>query len=101
VEELVKEFPDNPDALSLMGFGLRKTGRRAEALDYYGKALAKDPRHLGANEYIGELYVELGQLEKARERLVILEAACGAACEQAQDLAQAIAAAKPGEKAAK
>jgi hypothetical protein len=49
------------------------------------------PKHLDANEYLGELYVELGQLDKAHERLAVLEAACGKSCEQTRDLEVAIA----------
>ena len=68
---------------------LRKTGQTDLALQYYNRALALQPKHLGANEYLGELYVELGQMDKAKERLAVLQAACGN-CEQANDLSQAI-----------
>lgn len=87
---VVKDNPRNADALNLMGFSLRKTGRWNEALDYYNKALAIEPKHLGANEYLGELYAERGDVAKAKERLAVLEAACGKDCEQTKDLAQAI-----------
>ena len=53
-----------------------------------------DPRHLGANEYLGELYAETGKLDLAKERLAVLEAACGKSCEEREDLAKAIAAAE-------
>jgi tetratricopeptide (TPR) repeat protein len=86
----LKDKPSDADALNLMGFTLRKTGKTAEALDYYGRALALEPKHLGANEYLGELYVELGQIDKAKERLAILEAACGKNCEQTRQLTDAI-----------
>jgi hypothetical protein len=55
------------------------------------------PKHLGANEYLGELYVELGQMDKAKERLAVLAAACGN-CAQEQDL-QAFIQKGPGAKA--
>ena len=87
--DLIKANPNNADALNLMGFSLRKTGQSDLALQYYNKALSLMPKHLGANEYLGELYVELGQMDKARERLAILQAACGN-CQQAQDLTAAI-----------
>src|SRR5258707_2135816 len=87
----LKEKPSDADALNLMGFSLRKTGKQAEALDYYNRALTLQPKHLGANEYLGELYVEMGQLDKAKERLAVLEAACGKNCEQTRDVAAAIA----------
>ena len=94
--KVLETHPEEPDALNLMGFSLRHVGRRDEALDFYRRALAHDPQHLSANEYLGELYVQLGQLEKARERLAVLEAACGRDCEETRDLAAAIqASAKP------
>jgi Flp pilus assembly protein TadD len=86
---IVQKDPNNTDALNLMGFSLRKTGQADPALQYYNRALALQPKHLGANEYLGELYVELGQLNKAKERLAVLHAACGN-CQQAQDLSEAI-----------
>jgi predicted Zn-dependent protease len=80
-----KDHPDDADGLNLMGYSLRKTGQTDLALQYYNKALSLMPKHLGANEYLGELYVELGQMDKAKERLAVLQAACGN-CEQTQDL---------------
>jgi Tfp pilus assembly protein PilF len=88
--DIVKADPNNADALNLMGFSLRKTGQTDLALQYYNKALALMPKHLGANEYLGELYVELGQMDKAKERLAVLQAACGN-CEQERDLTAFIA----------
>ena len=61
-----------PDVYSLMGFALRKTGDRAQAMTYYRKALEADPAHKGALEYQGELFVELGQIDKAKENLAKL-----------------------------
>jgi Flp pilus assembly protein TadD len=86
----VRDKPDDADALNLMGYSLRKTGKLTEALQYYYRALALQPKHIGANEYLGELYVELG-LDKAHERLAVLEVACGKSCEQTRDLEVAIA----------
>jgi predicted Zn-dependent protease len=82
---LDKESPNNPDVLNLMGFTLRKTGHADEAFDFYNRALNLEPKHLGANEYLGELYLELKQPEKAKERLAVLKAACGD-CEEYEDL---------------
>lgn len=88
--QIVQAEPRNADALNLMGYSLRKTGQTDLALQYYNSALALMPRHLGANEYLGELYVELGQFDKAKERLVVLRAACGEDCKQTKELEQAI-----------
>lgn len=89
LQALDRQSPNNPDLLNLMGFTYRKTGHADEALDYYNRALNLEPRHLGANEYLGELYLELKQPEKAKERLAVLKAACGD-CEEYQDLKQKI-----------
>jgi tetratricopeptide (TPR) repeat protein len=87
----VRDKPDDAGALTLIGYSLRNTGKLSEALQYYYRALAVQPKHLGANEYLGELYLELGQLDKAHERLALLEEACGESCEQTRDLEEAIA----------
>ena len=92
--QIVASKPDDADANNLLGYSLRKTGKWQEAETFYLKALAKDAKHLGANEYLGELYAERGDLAKARERLKVLEAACGTTCEQSVDLKKAIEAAE-------
>lgn len=88
---LIADDPNNADALNLMGFSLRKSGDPDRALGFYLKALKINPKHRGANEYLGELYVEIGQIDKAKERLKVLEGICGTSCEEYEDLAEAIA----------
>ena len=87
---LDKETPNDPDVLNLIGFSLRKTGHPDQALEYYNRALAQKPDHLGANEYLGELYLELKQPVKAAERLAVLRKACGD-CEEYAELKEKIA----------
>ena len=82
--------PDSADVLNLLGFAHRKTGRWDEALAFYMRALAIEPKHVGANEYLGELYLEQGKLALAEERLDVLLTACGR-CEEYKELAEAIA----------
>jgi len=77
--------PDNPDALNLMGFSKRKLGDLSGALQYYDKALALQPNHVGANEYLGELYLEMKLPAKAQERLDALQQICGS-CEEYTEL---------------
>lgn len=91
LQTAIKANPKDADALNLMGFSLRKTGKWQEAQSFYNQALAIDPKHLGANEYLGELHAERGEMDKAKERLAILKATCGDNCKQTKDLAQAIA----------
>ena len=82
--------PNNADANNLMGYSLRKSGKAGRAEGFYLKALKLSPKHKGANEYLGELYVETGNMGKAKARLDALEAICGTSCEEYQDLKAAI-----------
>jgi tetratricopeptide (TPR) repeat protein len=93
LEGIVKQEPGNADALNYLGYSHRKLGNTTKALAYYLKALANEPEHLGANEYLGELYLEMGALPKAEERLAILQKACSGCMEEAE-LAEKIAAFK-------
>ena len=89
---ILKTNPD-ADAHNLMGFSLRKTGDFKQAFVHYEKALALDPKHKGALEYLGELYVQTGQTPKAKEIAARLKKLCPKGCEELADLEKAIAAA--------
>ncbi len=77
LKKVVAMEPTNADALNYLGYAHRMLGKQTEALSYYEQALALQPQHVGANEYLGELYLEMKQLPKAEERLAVLEQACG------------------------
>ena len=77
------------DALNMLGYSYRKLGDMTRALDYYNRALALEPKHLGANEYMGELYLEMKDLPHAEERLAVLKTACSD-CDELEDLEKAI-----------
>jgi tetratricopeptide (TPR) repeat protein len=81
------------DVFNLLAFSQRNAGDLASALPNYVRALELDPDHLGALEYMGELYVKIGELDKARALLARLEKLCPQGCEERDDLARAIAAA--------
>src|SRR5262245_50302237 len=61
------------DVYNLLGFSLRKSGDHKQAYTYYRKALDFEPEHKAALEYLGELYVETGQLDKAKENVALLQ----------------------------
>ena len=93
IEKLGKalsESPNDADLLNLVAFSHRKSGRFDTALEYYQKALALEPAHRGANEYLGELYLQLDQLDKARERLAVLDSECFFGCKEFDQLEEAI-----------
>jgi tetratricopeptide (TPR) repeat protein len=74
------------DVLTYQGFANRKLGNYETAIGYYSAALKLMPEHRGANEYLGEYYVETGQMAKARAQLVKLDRICTFGCEQAEEL---------------
>jgi len=82
--------PDNPDILSLLGFSYRKTRQFEDALTFYQWALKVEPKHRGANEYLGELYLETNQLDKAMRQLEILDGLCTFNCKEYSSLKKAI-----------
>lgn len=84
------------DVYNLMGFSLRKTGDTKQAYTFYRKALDFDPDHKGALEYLGELYVETGQIDKAKENVARLRQLCPSGCEELADLEKAVS--EPGPK---
>ena len=86
--------PRNADVQNLLGYSNRKLKRYGLALSHYQKALELQPKHRGANNYLGHLYLETGKLEKAQERLAVLDKACIFGCEEYSELQQAIAAHK-------
>jgi len=85
-----KTSPDNPDVYNLLGFSHRKLDKVEEAFKYYNRALKLNPRHQGANEYIGELYLRTKNLNKAEEHLEVLDDVCFFGCDEYDDLKDAI-----------
>ena len=86
-EKAYSKDKKNPDILNYLGFTLRKTGNLEKAEKFYLKGLEYDSGHLGINEYLGELYVETGRIELAKERLQVLN---GCKCEEYDELKELI-----------
>lgn len=76
------------DIFNYMGFANRKLGHYETAQSYYGQALLIDPHHIGATEYLGELYLELGRIEDARRQLAALDRLCPYGCAEREELAR-------------
>ncbi|MBZ6074728.1 tetratricopeptide repeat protein [Microvirga puerhi] len=92
LEELrgLAEDTQQADVYNLLGYTLRKTGDFDTSLTYYNKALQLQPDFKAAREYLGELYVETGNVGKAREQLAALDKLCPGGCEEREDLAKAL-----------
>ena len=85
--------PQNASYHNLYAYAIRKGANPDMSLvfKHYNEALRIDPKHKGAHEYIGEAYLMIGNVAKAKEHLAQLEKICGKGCEEYQDLAKAIA----------
>ena len=67
-----KEKPGKADTLNYLGFTSRKLGDFENAEVFYSKGLKISPYHIRINQYMGELYVTTNRIDKARERLAVL-----------------------------
>jgi len=94
IEELQRvNASGNADWNNLMGYSHRKAKSPdyAAAERYYDAALRLNPTHRGALEYSGELFLMLGDLPRAEQRLAALDKACFLPCEEYADLKNAVA----------
>jgi len=73
LDKAYKKDKKNPDILNYMGFTTRKVGNFEQAEKFYLECLKIKPNHNGINEYLGELYVQTNQIDKANERLAVLK----------------------------
>ena len=87
LEKAYAKDKKNADILNYLGYSLRKTGNLEKAEIFYLKGLKLDAGHLGINEYLGELYVQTGRIELAKERLDVLY---GCKCEEYDELKELI-----------
>lgn len=71
---------DDPRILNYIGYTTRKLGRVAEAMTYYQKALKINPDYTVARAYLGEAFLEQGDVKLAKEQLAEIEKRCGNAC---------------------
>jgi tetratricopeptide (TPR) repeat protein len=91
--------PTDADILNYLGYTKRMTGDYPSSLDYYKRALASDPNHKGAHEYLGELYLQMNDLPSAQHELDTLATLCPSGCDERDTLARKIAAYVPASAA--
>ena len=85
-----KTFPNNADINNLLGYSARNLKQYKPAATYYAKALKIDPKHLGALEYQGELFMLTKKTSEAKKNLAKLKSLCGVSCAEYLDLKKAI-----------
>ena len=65
--------PNDPDILYYLGYSLGEVGDLLMAEIRYEQGLKINPQHISLNEHLGKLYVETKRINKAKERLKVLE----------------------------
>ncbi len=90
LEKVAARDERNADALNWLGYATRKAGDPARALPIYYRALAIDSDHRGAHAYIGEAYLGLDNLGKAKEHLAKLDRLCFFPCAEYTELKRAV-----------
>ena len=90
-EALARE-PQNPDYHNLYAYTVRKGPNPDMSIvfKHYNQALSLDPKHRQAHEYLGEAYLMVGNVAKAKEHLAQLDKLCFFPCSEFSDLKRAI-----------
>jgi hypothetical protein len=93
LREALAKSPANADYHNLYAYSLRKGPNPNMDLvfKHYHEALRLDAKHRDAHEYIGEAYLMVGNLAKAKEHLGLLDKLCFFPCSQYSDLKKAVA----------
>lgn len=89
--KVIATNPKNADAFNYLGYANRKKGNYEAAFGFYEQALAIDPDHRGANEYIGEAFLLTDNLDMAEEHLLRLDSLCFFGCPEYTMLKRAVA----------
>lgn len=83
--------PEDAELHNALGYAHRNLRQMDLAFTHYRKAIALDPRHRGAHEYIGEAYLMVGDLAAAEKHVAALRTICLLPCEELADLEKAVA----------
>jgi cytochrome c-type biogenesis protein CcmH/NrfG len=89
--KVVAKDAKNADAYNFLGLAYRWQNRLEDSLKAYRTALGLDPKHLGANEYLGQAYLKMGDKTLAQAQLTRLKELCST-CKETESLASALSA---------
>lgn len=101
----LQKHPHDADILNYLGYTHRMVGvgeadaTRANdfkmSLDFYQAALSINPAHLGVHEYLGELFLQMNDLNAAHHEMNQLVVLCPDGCDERDALSKALAAYVP------
>jgi tetratricopeptide (TPR) repeat protein len=91
LQRALQDRPRSADILNYLGYTERMTGDYSTSLAYYKQALAIDPDHKGAHEYLGELFLTLKDITNANAQLAELTRICPSGCDERDTLTKSIA----------
>jgi len=91
--DVLARNPNDAEYHNMYAYSLRKGPSPDMSLvfKHYNEALRLDPKHRGANEYLGEAYLMVNNLPKAKEQLGALDKLCFFPCKEFSDLKKAVA----------
>ena len=92
-KDVLSRSADDAEFHNMYAYSLRKGPNPDMSLvfKHYNEALRLDPKHRGANEYLGEAYLMVNNLPKAKEQLGVLDKLCFFPCREFTDLKKSIA----------
>ena len=93
LKDAIGRNPGNADYHNLYAYSIRKGPNPDMSLvfKHYNEALRIDPKHKGAHEYVGEAYLMVGNVAKAKEHLAALDRICFFGCDEYSLLKKAVA----------
>ena len=110
LEAALRQHPKDADIMNYLGYTHRMVGATEQAdardndfqtsLAFYQAALAINPLHKGVHEYLGELFLQMNDLNAAHHEMNELVILCPDGCDERDALAKALAAYVPPVAAA-
>lgn len=92
LEGALQQRPHNANILTNLGYAHRMAGDDySVSIELWQDAITRDPDDKKAHEYLGEVYLDLKQPDKARAQLAELARICTSGCEDRDTLTKSIA----------
>lgn len=74
---VLKRHPKSADAYAYRGYALIQLGDIPKAKENLQRAIAANATHLGANVYLGEIYLTEDNVAQALEQMQVIRMICG------------------------